>query len=68
MEFKHYTNCLAFIQCEPPTADCANGVCTECRGTEALREELDTIMEEKAISTAQYNQWGNTDLAMLEIS
>ena len=65
-EFKHYTNCLAFIQCEPPTADCANGVCTECRGTEALTEELEAIMEENSIDTVQYNQWVNTDRVMLE--
>ena len=65
-EFKHYTDCLAFIQCEPPTADCANGVCKECRGAEALREELEAIMEGNLIDTVQYNQWVNTDRAMLE--
>ena len=62
-EFKHYSDCLAFIQCEP---DCANGVCTECRGTEALREELEAIMEENAIDMVQYSQLVNTDRAMLE--
>ena len=65
-ELKHYTDCLAFIQCEPPTADCANGVCTECRGTEALREELEAIMEENSVDSVQFNQWVNTDRAMLE--
>ncbi|KAL5481807.1 hypothetical protein EMCRGX_G022051 [Ephydatia muelleri] len=50
-------------KCEPPTADCANRVWTECRGTEALREELEAIMEENSIDTVQYNQWVNTDRA-----
>ena len=50
-EFKHYSDCLAFIQCEPPTADCANGICEECRGTEPLLEKLWAIMEENAVDT-----------------
>ena len=31
-EFRHYSDFLAYIQCGPPTADCANGICEECRG------------------------------------
>ena len=65
-EFKHYSDCLAFIQCEPPTADCANGICEECRGTEPLLEELRAVMEENAVDTVQYSQWINTDRANLE--
>ena len=65
-EFKHYSDCLAFIQCEPPTADCANGICEECRGIGPLLEELRAVMKENAVDTVQYSKWINTDRANLE--
>ena len=49
-EFKHYSDCLAFIQCKPPTADCANRICEECRGIEPLLEELRDIMEDNQLT------------------
>ncbi|KAL5510770.1 hypothetical protein EMCRGX_G006371 [Ephydatia muelleri] len=65
-EFKHYSDCLAFILCEPPTAECANGICEDCRGIEPLLEELRDIMEDNSVDTVQYSQWINTDRANLE--
>ena len=65
-EFRDYNDFLAYIQCNPPTADCANGICEECRGTEPLKVELSAIMEENAVESAQYIQWVNTDRANLE--
>ncbi|KAL5508956.1 hypothetical protein EMCRGX_G004228, partial [Ephydatia muelleri] len=65
-EFKHYSDCLAFIMCEPPTAECANGICEDCRGIEPLLEELQDIMEDNSVDTVQYSQWINTDRANLE--
>ena len=35
-QFRHYSDFLAYIQCDPPTADCVNGICEECRGTEPI--------------------------------
>ena len=65
-EFRHYSDCLAYIQCDPPTADCANGICEECRGTQPLKVELEAIMEENGVESVQYSQWVNTDRANLE--
>ncbi|KAL5490948.1 hypothetical protein EMCRGX_G016154 [Ephydatia muelleri] len=64
--YTHYTDCLAAIQCEPSTYNCAIGTCTDCSGTGALREELEAIMEDNGVETVQYNQWINTDRANLE--
>eukprot|EP00731_Ephydatia_muelleri_P027659 Em0019g532a len=61
-----HSNCLAAIQCEPSTYNCAIGTCTDCSGTGALREELEAIMEDNGVETVQYNQWINTDRANLE--
>lgn len=66
-EFRHYSDFLAYIQCDPPTADCANGICEECRGTQPLKVELEAIMEENGVkSVLQYSQWVNTDHTNLE--
>ena len=64
--YTHYADCLAAIQCEPPpTYKCATGTCKRCPGAEPLWEELETIMEENAVETVQYNQWVSTDRANL---
>ena len=47
-----YTDCLAAIQCEPPSYKCVSGTCTECPGAEALKEELEAAMEENGVKTA----------------
>ena len=51
---------------EPPTYKCVTGTCRHCPGTEPLREELETIIEENIVETVQYNRWVNTDRANLE--
>ena len=48
-----YGDFLAYIQCDPPTADCANGIYEECRGTQPLKVELEAIMEENGVKSVQ---------------
>eukprot|EP00731_Ephydatia_muelleri_P014922 Em0008g642a len=62
---RNMRNCLAAIQCEPPTYKCATGTCKRCPGAEPLREELESIMEANGVETVQYNQWVSTDRANL---
>ena len=64
--YNHYTDCLAAMQCEPPTYKCVTGKCKHCPEIEQLREELETTMEENGVETVQYNKWVSTDRANLE--
>ena len=65
-EFKHYRHCLAAIQCNPPRVECFFGECSECPGTGALHDKLETYMQNNMIDHLHYKQWTSTDRSNLE--
>ncbi|XP_038055995.1 uncharacterized protein LOC119727986 [Patiria miniata] len=65
-EMKHYRDCLAAIQCNPPRTECFLDKCDECPGTSDLRDRLETYFEDNMIDQIEYKQWTTTDRSTLE--
>ena len=65
-ELKHYSHCLAAIQCNPSTIQCFLGDCTVCPGTKALGTKLQGLMDDGMIDTVEFKLWTCTDRAALE--
>ena len=65
-ELKHYSHCLAAIQCNPPRLLCFLGDCTECPGIEVLGKKLQALMDDGMMDTVEFKEWTCTDRAALE--
>ena len=65
-EIPDYKTCLAALRCSPATTECFLGNCSECPGSEKLREAVLNIMDANLIDTVEFRQWMTTDRANLE--
>ena len=65
-EIPDYKTCLAALRCSPATTECYLGNCSECPGSEKLREAVLNIMDANLIDTVEFRQWTTTDRANLE--
>jgi len=63
--FETYNHCIAHVICNPPQPKCYNRNCSECPGTESLKESLTDLLDENAIDNITYQQWVAVDRSTL---
>lgn len=61
-----YNDCLNFIMCQPPSAECYSGNCSNCPNTEVLSDILNNIFDENDIEHITYKFWILTPRCSLE--
>ena len=62
----HYRHCLAAMQCNPPREACFLDECSECPGSDPLKERLLHDFDSKGIDEVEFKQWTSTDRSNLE--
>ncbi|KAK3909523.1 DNA-directed RNA polymerase subunit beta [Frankliniella fusca] len=59
--FKNLEECMSIMLSETPTDECYFGTCTQCPGTQKIKEKLEEIFNAKMIETVEYKQWTVVD-------
>ena len=64
----HYRHCLAIMQCNPPREACFLDECSECLGSEPLKERLLHDFDSKGIGLdeVEFKQRTSTDRSNLQ--
>lgn len=65
-QLKHYRDCFATMQCNPPNIECYFSIYVQCPGTEPLHALLQAAADEHEMDTVEVKQWTTTDRASLE--
>ena len=61
-----YRDCLAEVQCNPPSVQRFLGCCDQCPASDNLHTKLEAHFEEQMIDRIEYKQWTTTDRSTLE--
>ena len=66
ISYPTYEHCMATAICNPPQPKCYLGTCTACPGVDALKEFLQTTLDENMIEMVTYKQWVSVDRCTLD--
>ncbi|XP_057332044.1 uncharacterized protein LOC130671921 [Microplitis mediator] len=61
-----YNDCLNFIMCQSPSAECYFGTCRDCPSIEVLNDVLTKIFDGNEIESINYKFWISTPRCSLE--